>query len=334
MAEPLIARLGELAVKAETTKGTKNLPAVDGTESLFRIFDPQWTAEPRFFDRKTASKTLSRYPHLVGQNVAQFSFSIELRKNATTNNSDPWHDLLKACGFAFASGVWTLTTDSSAHSTLTLVVWAGSNGATSWRRGLRGCAGSCKLRGKVGEPMMADFVFMGSYDAADSDLLSQMDPLNTITHSTAIPGIFNAVSSMTWGSNADIKFSSFEVDFGQTVSERQDAVATNGISHFAVTDRDVTITLDPEVPLTSAENWYSKMSLGTEVSLALTHTQAATASPSVAAATFAFSFPKCQITGLTEGDRNGIKTFGVTAKASLSAEPGDDEFSLTVTKSS
>lgn len=333
MPEPLIARLGEMAVKVESTKGTKNLPAVDGTESQFRVYDLAWTSDVRQFDRRTYAKTLSRYPHLVGMNLAQVTGRLELRKSATTNTEDDWGAILKAGGMAFATGVYTLTTDSSAHPTLTVLTWCGSNGASgSLRRGIRGAACSTKLVGRVGEPMFLEFTMFGVHDSADSDLLAQTDSLNTITHETAIPGVFNAVSSISWGGNSDVKFSSFEVDFGQQVVERQNAAYTNGVEHFAVTDRDVTITLDPEVPLTTAENWYGKLSAGTEVALTLTHNQPLTASPSHGAATFAFSFPKCQIQGLTEGERNGIKTFGVTLKPNLSAEPGDDEFSLTITK--
>ena len=59
MAAALISRLGALAIKAATTKRKKALPAVDGTESQFRVYDLDWTLEPRMFERRTASKTMS-----------------------------------------------------------------------------------------------------------------------------------------------------------------------------------------------------------------------------------------------------------------------------------
>ena len=332
MAEPLIARLGELALKLETTKGTKNLPAVDGTESTFRVFDLAWQDNPTLFNRRTYAKSLSRYPHLVGQTICQVTGRIELRKNATTNTEDAWGVLLRAAGLSFTTGVYKFNDDTSTHPTLTVLVWTGSNGATALRRGLRGCMMAGKIMGKVGEPMMIEFTIYGVHDTADSDLVAQMDPLNTITHATAIPGIFNAVTSLTFNGSSEVKMSSFEVDFGTQVVERQNVASQSGVEHFAVVDRDVTVTLDPEVPLTSAINWHSLLCVGTECALALTHTQPATSSPSVAVATFAFAFPKCQIEALSEGERNGIKTFGVTLKPNLSAEPGADEFTLTITK--
>lgn len=333
MAEPLIARLGELAFKVESTKGTKNFPAVDGTESKILCYDLDWQDNPTLFERRTYAKSLSRYPHLVGQTLVQVTGWFELRKTAATNTQDFWDPILRASGLAFASGVYTLTTDSSAHPTLTCAVWTGSTGATALRRGLRGCAVSCKISCRIGEPGKVEFTIYGVHDTTDSDLVAQMDPLNTITqHETAIAGTFQNVSSLTWGGVNNVKLGGFAVDFGSVVSERQDATKSSGVEHFAVTDRAVTVEIDPEVPLTSSINYHAQLCAGTQVALALTHNQPATSSPSHTAATFAFSLPKCQITGKTEGERNGIKTFGITAAANLSSEPGDDEFSLTITK--
>lgn len=337
MAEALISRLGELAIKAETTKGTKALPAVDGTESQFRVYDLDWTLEPRMFERRTAAKTLSRYAHLVGQQVGVITGKVELRKSATTNTEDDWGLLLRAAGLAFATGVYSFTSDQSAHPTLTALCWIGSNGASgAIRRGIRGAvARACKLDCKVGEPPILSFELVGAYDSGDADLAEQSAALNTITHESAIPGVFNAISNVQLDdSNADLFLSSFSVDFGPQAVERQSAAATNGIAHYVVADRDVTIELDPEVAQPSAAYWAGKLSAGTEVKLELTHTQPATSSPSHGAATFAFVFPKCQVQATKRADRNGIETLGVTLKPDLSSEPGDDEMTLTITKAS
>ena len=344
MAEALISRLGELAIKAETTKGTKALPAVDGTESQFRVYDLDWTLEPRMFERRTASKTLSRYAHLVGQQVGVISGKVELRQSAVTDGvgaEDDWYLLFKAAGLAVATGgssnAVTFTTDQSAHKTLTALCWIGSDGASgAIRRGIRGAvARALKLDCKVGEPPILSFELVGAYDSGDSDLVEQSDALNTITHESAIPGVFNAISNVQLDdTNADLFLSSFSVDFGPQAVERQSAAATNGIAHYVVADRDVTIEIDPEVAQPSAAYWAGKLSAGTEVKLELTHTQPATSSPSHGACTFAFEFLKCQVQATKRADRNGIESLGVTLKPDLSAEPGDNEMTLTITKAS
>lgn len=335
MAETLLARLGEIAVKTESTKGTKNLPAVDGSESKFRAFDMQFTLDPRLFNRRTLRASLSRYPHLVGQTIGQLTYSTELRKNAVTGTEEAWGQLMRACGFAWASGtgVYSLTSDRSAHLNLTMLAWLGSNGASagSVRVGLRGCAGSCKIRSRIGEPTMIDWTFMGSHDSGDSDLQAQADSLNTITHETAIPGISHGVS-LSWDSYSAI-CDAIEIDFGQTVSEISSVSATNGVRSFAVTDWDPKITIDPEIPAVGDYNWISKLCAGTEVAVSYTVTQPATSSPSVNSRTFAFAAPKVQVESLTIGERNGIKTFGIVGALNGSANAGDDEFTLTATGS-
>lgn len=328
MAETLLAKLGEMAIKTESTKGTKNLPAVDGSESLFRVHDMQWTTDVRLFNRNTLRASNSRYPHLVGQTIGQLSFSLEMRKTAVTTTEDAWGKIARACGFAFTSvtGLYNLTTDRSAHLNLTVLAWLGSNGAAagSVRVGMRGVGGSCKLRMRIGEPPMMDFVLFGSHDAGDSDLLSQADSLNTITHETAIPGIFHGVN-LLWDSFAAIT-DNIEIDFGQTVAEVSSVSATNGIKNFAVTGWEPKITIDPEMSAVGDYNWISKLCAGTEVAVTFTHAQASAGG--VNARSFAVSMPKVQIEALTVGERNGIKTFGVTAALNGSANAGDDEFTM------
>lgn len=335
MAETLLAKLGEIAIKTETTKGTKLLPAVDGSESKFRAYDMQWTTDVRLFNRRTLRASNSRYSHLVGQTIGQLSFSVELRKNAVTGTEEAWGQLLRACGMAWASGtgVYNLTSDRSAHLNLTCLAWLGSNGASagSVRVGMRGSAGSCKLRCRVGEPPMLDFVLFGSHDSGDSDLQAQADSLNTITHETAIPGIFHGVN-LLWDSFAAIA-DSIEIDFGQTVAEVSSVTATNGIKNFAVTDWEPKITIDPEMTAVGDYNWIAKLCAGNEVAVTFTHSQPSTSSPAVNARSFAVSMPKVQIESMTIGERNGIKTFGIVGALNGSANAGDDEFTLTATGS-
>lgn len=338
MAEAYVSRLGELAIKAEGTKGTKSLPAVDGSESKIRVLDLAWSVEQRRAERTPFAKSLSAYPSLIGQEIGVISGRIELRKSATTNTEDAWGPLLRAAGLAFASGVYTMTTDQSAHPTLTALGWFSSSGASaaSIRRGIRGAMlRSARLVFDVGAQPFLEFELAGAYDASDTDLVEQADALNTITHETAIPGVFRGATNLQLDdSNVTLYLSSFALDFGPNTVERQDAASTNGIAHMAVVDRALRVTLDPERAAPSVAYWRGKQTSGATVKFEITHTQPATTTPSHGAATFAFVFPACQVVDVVDGDRNGIATVTATLTPCLSAEPGDDEFSLTITKSS
>jgi hypothetical protein len=78
MGEAYVARLGELAVAAESTKGTKSTSInLAGTDSKFRVYDLRFEPDIKKFERRTADKSLSMRPHLVGQCTARITFKIE-----------------------------------------------------------------------------------------------------------------------------------------------------------------------------------------------------------------------------------------------------------------
>ena len=338
MAEAYISRLGELAIQVESAKGVTEMPLVNGDESKLFVYDLAWSDDVRQFDRRAFAKSTSRYRHLVGQTVATISGRIELRKSAVTGTEDAWGPLLRAAGLKFTSGTgaYTKTTDLTQHPTLTALCWIGSTGASgaSIRCGIRGAVCSrLILSHRIGEPPMIEFTLIGVHDPADDDLKEQADALNTITHEDAIPGVWNAVSGVELDDvSAALYMSSFSVDLGPQAVERQDATATSGIAYFVVVDHDMTVTLDPEKAQPSVAYWRAKLRAAGVAKLELTHNQPATTSPTHTAATFDYLFPVAQVQSAEEADRNGIATLAVTLKPCLSAEPGDDEFKLTITK--
>lgn len=333
MPEAMIERLAEVAIKVETTKGTKVAMTLDGSEAKFRG-KATWTTNPEFFDRDHMRATLSSYPHLVGQVLAQVQFEIELRKTAATGTEDAWGPVLRACGVSFTAGTgkYKPTTDQSAHPCLTLYAYTASNGASSnntIRKGMRGVAGNCTLVWEKGKPVMLRFTLFGSHDPADTTLKPTTSTLHTITHEAAIPGIFEA-AAFTWNSFS-AKMSSGEFDLGAEVQPRDDVNATNGIAHFAVVDRAPKIKLDPELTVVSDQDWWGQMNRGDEVAVAWQISQPA--ANGVLARTIAFAAPKAQITGLTHGSRNRVATLGLDAALRGDTEPGDNEWELTITGS-
>lgn len=331
---PLLARLGEIALKAESSKGAKESMALDGTEAKFRIFDATWTMDPERFDRRTLRQTLSRYPHLVGATLAQIEFAIELRKTAATGTEDAWGPLLRACGVKFTSGsgIYGATSDCSLHPSLTVYAYRASNVASSSntvRMGVRGAAGTCRLSIEKHRPAMLHFTLFGSYEDGDTDLVAQTATLHAITHEAAIPAIFQS-ASLTWNGYA-AAVSSFELDFGNVVVPRDNLNYTNALESFVITDREPLVRIDPELTLISSQDWLEQLALGTEVALAWSLSQPA--ANGVLARTIAFSAPKCQISRLTHGERNGIATVGLEANVNGGAEPGDNDWTLTITGS-
>lgn len=333
MADVFIARLGEIAIKVETTKGTKLTPAVDGTESKIRVYDVVWTPDISKHDRKLTSIALSRYSHTIGTTYGKLAFKIDLRKTAITATDDAWYNLLRACGMAFntGTGAWTFTSNQTTHKTLTMLCWLCDAGgaSTAVRVGMRGAMGNVSFNGKVGERPQLMFEFNGIHEVADVDLKPQDDGLNSITHENAVPSAFHSVA-LTWNGNTR-RASTVTWNANNVIVPREDVSSSGGALHFALTDRGLTGTIDPDMEAVATEDFWGQHNLGTEVAVAWTYTQPATASPAVNARTFAFSIPKAQVVSIAEGDRNGIAVANLDFAADRNTEAGDDEFTMTIT---
>ena len=75
---------------------------------------------------------------------------------------------------------------------------------------------------------------------------------------------------------------------------------------------------------TGGDDWFTPLNEGEQAALAWSHLCSTSR-------TMAFAAPKAQITALSPGERNGIKTMGVTMKLNRSTDDvfGDDEFTIT-----
>lgn len=346
MAEILVARLGEMALAEEAVaKGTKvvNANLVDGTKSKIRVFDLTYTPDVTIFERNTAGPTLSRYSHLVGQTLGKLSGKCEVRKTAAAGTADAYQLLWQAAGMKLASSIWTRTTDQSLHKTINCYCFMGSSGVATVRIGLRGAmCTSFKFVGKVGQPLMIEWELMGVSSriaAADADgtptntfsLRPTDDVLNTVSHEAGVPNIFQGVA-MTVGTGTK-RLSTFELDLGLTTAAREDVSSVEGVLHYVITDASPTVTIDPEFGLvgdgtlaggTGGDDWFTPLNEGEQAALAWSHLCSTSR-------TMAFAAPKAQITALSPGERNGIKTMGVTMKLNRSTDDvfGDDEFTIT-----
>lgn len=335
MAEVFVARLGEVAIAPETTKGTKVVDAtlVDGTWSKHRVYNLRYDPDVQIHERTTAAATLSRYPHLVGRTLGKISFETELRKTAAAGTQDADGSMFRAAGIFISAGVMTPTSDQSQHKTLTMYAMLGSDGTAapnSVRFGLRGAMANLTLTGEVGHPVMLAWEFFGVSDRDDVDgtptntfaLKPTDDALNTITHETGIPAVFQGVA-FTWG-GATKRLGRFELALNNTVVPRDDVSSDEGCLHYVITNRNPVIRIDPDAGLVADGNCFlDTLNAGTEVAVGWALVQA---SPS---RTCTFAAPKAQITECTDADRNGFATKAITAALNKSAEPGDDEFSMT-----
>ena len=323
MSDPFLSERRELAAALEATKGTAIATSAmtDGTNSKFLVLNLK--VEPMFDMHKRAiqSASLSKYPPITGKQPVKLTFTIEARATAAAGTADAWDTLLKGCGaldtnVAVTSDTYTPSSDGSDHRTLTMWAWVGSFGAvaesnTAVRVGIKGAAGTYTYRGKVGETAFYDFEFMGVYNGAVDT------SLNSVTHETGTPPIFQGVA-FTYGGASRV-LSSLSYSIGNTLTARESVNVAEGILHYAITARELTGKIDPDMELVATEAFHAQMVANTAKALAWSQTK------------LAYSLPKIYITKVNDENLNGIQKAGLDFVGARSAVGGEDEWSIVKT---
>jgi hypothetical protein len=171
----------------------------------------------------------------------------------------------------------------------------------------------------IGEPgagrIVVDCEFSGYWIAPTAGSLP------TVAYSTRAPISWGYSTNAFTLATESIKISKFEWDFGNNVTPRHQ----NGrILNYCVSDRDPTLTIDPEADLVAGYDLYGAWLAGTEVAVSLAVTDASD--------THTLTIPKFQYRPPKEGERDGILIDEVTGQCNISViNTGDDEWSLAVT---
>ena len=111
------------------------------------------------------------------------------------------------------------------------------------------------------------------------------------------------------------------VDFGLATAYNPDITAEDGMAAPEITDRQITITLNPEFE--RAPNYHALMKANADIALDVLFSSSETAPANKAR----LSAPRCRITEITDGDRNGVRTRELTLQAARTSA-GNDEFLL------
>lgn len=182
------------------------------------------------------------------------------------------------------------------------------------RKLLRGCRGKFKINFKSGEPVLANFEYMGvEAGIADVSLFT-----NPVYETTKPPAFLNASFSMDAYS---AKIASLEINQENKLAPRDDVNNDRGLLSYLITDRDVNGSYDPEMVLVASHDFHSKWFGGTEMALD-------TAWGTVAGNKFRFFAPRAQYTKVEDEERDGIAVAKSSFDLNGSLLPGNDEWAL------
>ena len=307
LSAPLLSRKRVIQVKVDATKGATN--TVPDTDIL--VFDLKIDPEDSFVERKGSGKVFGHTSPgvLQGTRAGSCSFKTELRSTGAAALDAGLVMLLQACGQKQATQVYTPTSVHATQETLTMAVYE-----DGLKKMLYGCSGTFTMAPEDGRIVLS-FDFKGVW-VAPTDVA-----LPTVAYSAVLPVSWGHGSNAFLLATLGIKISTFEFNAGSNVVPRM----SNGlIAYYMITDRDPTMTFDPESDLVAGYALHAAWLAGTEgaVSLALTD----------GTATFTLAATKFQYREVKEGDRDGIMIDNVTGQFNIvTMNTGDDEYSLTVT---
>jgi len=252
----MLTRRRVVAARIETTEGTGvALVAADG--GILAI-EPRVDVDIRTVDRNPAMATLSKLASLRGAQSARITFRIEMKGAGSAYSATVLPALgryLRACGFAetvvTTAGAETVTYRPASVGVPSLTIGCYEDGVV---KRIIGARGNVRVVSRNGEPVFAEFDFLGVWDGvADGALLSP-------TYEGTVPPVLQSGLFTVAGYSAII--SNFEIDIANTLALREDINRAAGFASTRIVDRKPAGRFDPEMTTIATHDWYGRWRAG------------------------------------------------------------------------
>lgn len=315
----MLTRRRIVVAKVESVEGTgENL--VVGDAGILAI-DPKFDADFKMHERNSQLNSLSPLVPIPGARGAKISFRAEVKGAGAAYSATVKPALspyLRACGLAetivTTVGAETATYLPASSGVPSLTIWVYEDGVI---KKARGCRGSVKFSGKLGEPVFAEFSFEGVYtEVIDGAMIAP-------TFEATVPPVVLG-NTLTLDAYAPVA-ESLSIDLGNTLTLRSSMSATDGYYSALITDRKPTGQMDPEMVTVAAHDFFGKWKSGATAALTF-----GPIGPVDGYNKFTLSAPKVVYTSVGEGDRAGNLTADLGFM--LCRNTGDDEFQLQFVK--
>lgn len=303
LSAPLLTRKKVIKVILEAEKGTK----LAGTQAIM-VFDLAINPNAPYEERKgTGLYRGHKETGVLGERSGTCNFSVELRADTAAMEAG-LAILLQACGLKQTVQVYQVHSVPGDDKCISIDVW--EDGV---KKGLAGAMGNVTFEGEAGKKMMCNFEFTGIWQAPIDEALPAFAP-------AVYPAIKLQGGTFTLGGES-IKVGKFSLNMGNNVVMRGDVDGVGGIAHFAITDIDPVVSMDPEADLVAGYDFMGVWLAGTEAAVSLAVTDGTN--------TATFVLAKVQTRELSQGDRDGIQIYELTGQCNH--DSGDDSVVLTIT---
>lgn len=300
-----------ILAKVETTYGTDAAP-LPANAILCSV--PKLSPIVDHLERNNIKPYMGK---LAGVNVGRglkIEFDTEVRGSGTAGTAPDFGVLFRGCNFTetiVASTSVAYDPNSATTNAESLTIYFYIDGIL---HKLMGARGSWKLNAKSGGYASITWSFTGLFAGpADTAIVSP-------TYTAVVPAAYVA-AQLAIGGYTPV-FESLSIDCGGEVVPHPDANHATGNREFFIKDRPITGSIDPDMTLVAANDWWAKMAAST--------LQAFTSRiGSVAGNICTITGPKVSFGALGYGDRNGIMT--VSVPLTFSPDGGNDEIKLSFT---
>ncbi len=240
----LLVRNRVLAIANESTTGTAGTLDATACGAFGVLRDISVKAEIPSYERQ-GQQYLSKLKPIPGAKKGTVEFTSEVFSSA---GAPSWATiLLPACGMLNTSSVFTPQTATASNGMHTATIGSYEAGRL---RSVKGCAGTYKIKGKSGEPLLITWTFTGGFVSPTTTAIP-----GPITYPTPVPPRFAGATFTVGGTT--YRISDFEFDAGNTVYLREDPTDVSGYRASIVTDRKPMIRIDPESLPLSTQDWYA-----------------------------------------------------------------------------
>ena len=305
----------QVGLKVEVTEGTK-IALVAG--DFITAHNAQFTPDIKMAEMKSATGTMSKAPNRPGFRSGKISFDAYLRGGTGAGVAPELGVALQACGLEQGIVLTTSVTYTPAPQAITppsVTVEIRRDGKISRIWGARG---TMKFKAQAGDAALYSFEFTGcDWEEIDGALMAGVVY-------TTIPEIMLQAATLTLdASSTNLNLSGVDIDLGTTVTLRQSVNASSGYTSAMITDRNPTLSFDPEAVLVAEIDFLGKWKSGATV--AFSTGPLGTGAGQVCTITA----PKLQYQGISEADRDSLATLAINGK--LCKNAGDDELSIAFT---
>jgi hypothetical protein len=318
-----LSQVGVVLAKIEATPGVDATPS-SSTDFILAL-DAQYTPEFSVIQRNYLRPSLSGVPHLMGRQLASLTFTTEVfgtgvaaaATNTTTQAqaTPKWADLLEGCAYSGATvaspagKIYTPLTAS--QKTLTLYCYY-----DGMLHKLTGAMGTFTLNATAGELATINWTFTGVFNAPTATSTPSVTP------PTVVPPLVQSCS-FALGATASTVFvpQSISIDAANSVIPRADANSVQGYNSMLITARAPSISFNPEQVPEASHPFWTDYAAATAKALVFSIGGTAGNKMEIAA-------PNLQISGLTYADRDGIRTYEVSAMLTTTTGAGNDEVSF------